>query len=112
LTPRSTPINSVREVISLVLTLSASWLTGLDLKWVISKVLIDQAVVFHKGNKALATLKGSNIRESGGIKRQMVSMIVISMTKVAADGVERQWSASQMLVVFLVTMASTVRSGQ
>ena len=112
MTPRSTPINSVREVISLVLTLSASWLTGLDLKWVISKVLIDQAAVFHKGNKALAGVEGSNIRESGGIKRQMVSMIVISMSKIVADGAEKQWSASQMLVVFLVAMASTVRSAQ
>lgn len=105
MTPRS--ITSVREVISLVLTVSASWLTGIDLKWVVSKVLIDQVAVVLQ-NKAPAGVEWSN----GGVKRQMVSMIVISMTKVAADGVEKQWSASQMLMVFLVAMASTVRSGQ
>jgi hypothetical protein len=105
LTPRS--IASAREVISLVLTVSASWLIGMDLMWVISKVIIDQAVVVLQ-NKALAGVEGSN----GGVKRQMVSMIVISMMKVAADGVERQWSASQMLLVFLVAMASVKRSGQ
>ena len=87
MTPRS--IASAREVISLVLTVSASWLTGIHIKWVISKVLIDQAVVVLQ-NKALTGVEGSN----GGVKRQMVSMIVISMTKVAADGVEKQWSAS------------------
>jgi hypothetical protein len=78
----------------------------MDLMWVISKVIIDQAVVVLQ-NKALAGVEGSN----GGIKKQMVSMIVISMMKVAADGVERQWSASQMLLVFLVAMASVKRSG-
>ena len=106
MTPRSNP-TSAREVISLVLTVSASWLTGMDLRWVISKALIDQVAVVLQ-NKALSEVEGSN----GGVKRQMVSMIVISMTKVAADGVEKQWSASQMLMVFLVAMASTVRSGQ
>jgi hypothetical protein len=84
----------------------------MDLRWVISKVLIDQAAVLHKGNKALTGVKGSNIRQGGGIKRQMVSMIVISMSKITAAGVEKQWSASQMLVVFLAAMACTVRSGQ
>jgi hypothetical protein len=41
----------------------------------------------------------------------MVSMIVISMTKIAADGMEQQWTGSQMLMVFLVAIASIFRSG-
>ncbi len=109
MTPRSIP--SAREVISLGITVSTSWLTGMDPRWVIGKVIIDQAVL-PKVKSALL-LKGSQVlsSESAGINRQMVSMIVISMTKVASDGIEQQWTGPQMLMVFLVAMASIVRSG-
>jgi len=41
----------------------------------------------------------------------MVSMIVISMTKIAADGMEQLWTGSEMLMVFSIAIASIVRSG-
>ena len=72
------------------MTVTTSWLTGMDPRWAIGKVIIDQAVL-PKVKSALASLKGSQVlsSESAGINRQMISMIVISMTKIASDGIEQ-----------------------
>jgi hypothetical protein len=86
----------------------------MDPRWVIYKVIIDQALLLHKVNSALALKggsRGSTSTNSVGINRQMVSMIVISMTKIAADGIEQQWTGSEMLMVFSVSIAIIVRSG-
>ena len=95
------------------MTVSASWLIGMDLRWVIAKIIIDQAIL-HKGKESVA-YKGRQVEstssDSIGINRQMVSMLVISMTKIAADGMEQKWTGPQMLVVFLVAFASILRSG-